>query len=124
VAVQFNIDQIDAAFPCGNYKCPAAFIFHFPVTEKKTMNEKLRIAALAGVLLAGSVGGALAQTEAPATDTTVAVTPVEADNDDDGFDLGWLGLIGLAGLAGLSGRRNRVHHHTTAGTGTTGTTRI
>ena len=30
-----------------------------------------------------------------------------SDNDDDGFNPGWLGLIGLAGLAGLR-RRDHV----------------
>ena len=29
------------------------------------------------------------------------------ENDDDGFDWGWLGLIGLAGLAGLAGKKRQ-----------------
>jgi MYXO-CTERM domain-containing protein len=37
------------------------------------------------------------------------------DNDDDGFDMGWLGLLGLLGLAGLTGR-NRPHAHDTVTT--------
>ncbi len=32
---------------------------------------------------------------------------VDLDDDNDGFDLGWLGLVGLAGLLGL--RRREVH---------------
>jgi len=29
------------------------------------------------------------------------------ENEDDGFDWGWLGLIGLFGLAGLAGKNKR-----------------
>lgn len=81
------------------------------------INEKIRIAALAGALLAATCGGAFAQTETTAPGATDTVTRVEAE--DDGFDLGWLGLLGLLGLAGLSRRRDPVR--TTTTTGTTGT---
>ncbi|MCI0755685.1 WGxxGxxG family protein [Teichococcus vastitatis] len=43
----------------------------------------------------------------PMTGTTTT------QDDDDGFDLGWLGLLGLAGLAGLAGRKK--HDTTTVG---------
>ena len=45
-------------------------------------------------------------------DNTTTVDPatsgqdVVVENEDDGFDWGWLGLLGLAGLAGLAGRKN------------------
>lgn len=34
----------------------------------------------------------------------VVPTTTNIENDDDGFDWGWLGLLGLIGLAGLKGR--------------------
>ncbi len=35
-----------------------------------------------------------------------ATAPVEiAENEDNGFDWGWLGLLGLLGLAGLAGKK-------------------
>jgi hypothetical protein len=34
--------------------------------------------------------------------------PVVVDeNEDDGFDWGWLGLLGLIGLAGLAGKNRK-----------------
>ena len=88
------------------------------------MSEQLRAAALASLIVAGTVGGAFAQADAPATDAPVVAQTEVAD--DDGFDLGWLGLLGLLGLAGLARRKEPVHRHTTTTgtTGTTGTTRI
>ncbi|MBB4001615.1 WGxxGxxG family protein [Aurantimonas endophytica] len=63
-------------------------------------------AALAAGLLAATSTAALAQATAPDTET---VQPTTNQNDDDGFDLGWLGLIGLLGLAGLAGRKRTTH---------------
>ena len=37
----------------------------------------------------------------------------EADDDDGGFDLGWLGLLGLLGLLGRRKHPEVVHTHTT-----------
>ncbi|MBB4003198.1 MYXO-CTERM domain-containing protein [Aurantimonas endophytica] len=34
---------------------------------------------------------------------------VERNDDDEGFDLGWLGLLGLAGLAGLKKPKRETH---------------
>ena len=45
----------------------------------------------------------------------------EAEEDDGGFDLGWLGLLGLLGLLGRRKRDDVVHTHTTH-THTPGTT--
>ena len=75
--------------------------------------EKFRIAALTVAILVGASGSAFAQTDAPAPATPPAAVQTEADDDDAGFDLGWLGLIGLAGLAGLARRRDPVVHRTT-----------
>ena len=44
---------------------------------------------------------------APANDTTTA----NANQDDDGPDLGWLGLLGLVGLGGLMRRDRHDHGH-------------
>ncbi|GET35591.1 WGxxGxxG family protein [Microseira wollei] len=40
------------------------------------------------------------------TYTTTPRQGVDAVNDDNDFDWGWLGLLGLIGLAGLAGRKN------------------
>ena len=55
------------------------------------------------------------------TDTTPAPTTTmdndsatdRVDDDDDGFDMGWIGLLGLVGLAGLAGRNRRHVNGTT-----------
>ena len=72
----------------------------------------LHAAALAAALLAATGTAALAQgTPATSQETPGGATANAGDNDDEGFDLGWLGLIGLAGLAGLTGRkRDHVTH--------------
>jgi hypothetical protein len=46
--------------------------------------------------------------------TTAAPAPAYEEQDDDGFDLGWLGLIGLAGLLGLRRKRDDGVRTTTA----------
>jgi hypothetical protein len=38
-----------------------------------------------------------------------AGTTYEREDDDDGFDWGWLGLLGLAGLLGLKKNEPDVH---------------
>jgi hypothetical protein len=52
---------------------------------------------------------AMAQTGTGTAPTTGAAT---TQNNDGGFNTGWLGLLGLAGLAGLAGRKK---HDTTVG---------
>ncbi|NDV87979.1 hypothetical protein GTW51_14835 [Aurantimonas aggregata] len=70
----------------------------------------LYAAALAAGLLAATGTAALAQATAPDTETVQPMT--NQNDDDDGFDLGWLGLIGLLGLAGLAGRKRDTHVET------------
>lgn len=41
-------------------------------------------------------------TTAPTTTDPSIQTPVDTEDDDDGFDWGLLGLLGLLGLAGLA----------------------
>lgn len=62
-----------------------------------------RVAVVGLAVLFGSLGvtAAAAQTAEPAA----------TEEEDDGFDWGWLGLLGLAGLAGL--RRQEPEVHTT-----------
>ena len=38
------------------------------------------------------------------TSDGVGTTTTTTENNNDGFDWGWLGLLGLAGLAGLKGK--------------------
>jgi MYXO-CTERM domain-containing protein len=40
-----------------------------------------------------------------AAPVALAQDTVEATEEDDGTDYGWIGLLGLAGLAGLLGRK-------------------
>ena len=67
-------------------------------------------------LVACGLWAATAPLPLQAQDPTRARDTVRVEQDDEGFDLGWLGLIGLAGLAGLTGRRNRVDDHTVRST--------
>ncbi|MCO6404063.1 WGxxGxxG family protein [Aurantimonas endophytica] len=60
-------------------------------------------------LLAAAGTGALAQATAPDTETVQPTVEVERNDDDEGFDLGWLGLLGLAGLAGLKKPKRETH---------------
>ncbi|NDV88820.1 LPXTG cell wall anchor domain-containing protein [Aurantimonas aggregata] len=69
----------------------------------------LYAATLTAGLLSATGTAALAQATAPDTET---VQPITTQNEDDGFDLGWLGLIGLLGLAGLAGRKRNTHIET------------
>lgn len=57
--------------------------------------------------------------QATTTATTDYGTTQNADDDEGGFNPGWLGLLGLLGLAGLR-KKDHVHHVDT--TRTTGTT--
>ncbi|MBD2310918.1 WGxxGxxG-CTERM domain-containing protein [Desertifilum sp. FACHB-1129] len=71
---------------------------------------------------------ASAQTTVSPTEpgTGTPTTVVEGDQQDDGFDWGWLGLLGLIGLAGLMRKpadNTRYRDPDTVTTGTTGTTR-
>ena len=74
---------------------------------------QIRAAALAAVLLAGTSVAALAQGTATTPGATPGAVATTVDDDDDGFDLGWLGLLGLIGLAGLRGRKHEQHVATT-----------
>lgn len=67
------------------------------------------IAALAATVLV--LGAAPAFAQDPSTATAPAVTTT-VDDDDNGFDMGWLGLLGLAGLLGLR-RKSEVHSSAT-----------
>ena len=67
------------------------------------------VSALAAGLLAGSASVAVSQGTAttPGATATPGATTTEVENDnDDGFDFGWLGLLGLLGLTGLKKRKN------------------
>lgn len=75
----------------------------------------MRKATLA-VLGAFAMTAPVAAPAAPPSDTTVAPS---AQEDDDEFPWGLLGLLGLAGLLGLSRRDDRAHvDRRTTGTGT------
>ena len=66
---------------------------------------KTKLAAAAAILLFTCAAPAVAQTSAEPATAPVATT---VDDEDEGFDLGWLGLLGLAGLLGLR-RKADVH---------------
>lgn len=78
--------------------------------ETTSLSTKLRTTALAiafgfGVAASGPV---VAQADT-APQVVAQVDPLEEDvveEEDEGFDWGWLGLLGLAGLAGLAKRGN------------------
>lgn len=55
--------------------------------------------------------GVQAQDAAPNT-TTEPGGAVEAVDNENDTDWGWLGLLGLAGLAGLAGKKRREPVHT------------
>ena len=63
------------------------------------MNFKTKAAVAATLLALAVAAPAMAQDTAAAPTATV-------QEEDDGFDLGWLGLLGLAGLLGLRRRDN------------------
>ena len=76
--------------------------------ESHTIRRVLARTALGLALLsAGAAVPALAQGDANGNNAGTTTR----DNDDRGFNPGWLGLIGLAGLAGL---RRRDHVDTTS----------
>jgi MYXO-CTERM domain-containing protein len=90
-----------------------------------TMSRRIYAYVLAGSMVLGSAGLALAQstttnTNAPTTSSARNDTGNRAD--DRGFDWGWLGLLGLAGLAGLM-RKDRSPVRDTRVGGTTTATR-
>lgn len=61
----------------------------------------------AGLLISSmSSMPALAQTTVAPDAGTTTTAPIEDDDNDRGFDGGWLGLLGLIGLAGLMGKKS------------------
>jgi len=52
-------------------------------------------------VLPATIASATTTTDTTGTSTTTD-TRTAVDNNDDGFDWGWLGLLGLLGLAGLT----------------------
>jgi len=74
--------------------------------EMKT-SRKFYAYALAGSMLLGSAGLAVAQSTTTTADRA-AMSSARNDTGNRGderhFDWGWLGLLGLAGLAGLMKR--------------------
>jgi hypothetical protein len=70
------------------------------------MHKTLYAAALLSMM---AIVPAMAQTGTGTGPTTGTTT---TQNNDRGFNPGWLGLLGLAGLAGLTGRKK---HDTTVG---------
>lgn len=73
-------------------------------TETTTLTTKLRTTALA---IAFGFGIAVSGPVVAQVDTPAQVQAQEAlEEEDEGFDWGWLGLLGLAGLAGLAKRNN------------------
>ncbi|NDV89325.1 hypothetical protein GTW51_21925 [Aurantimonas aggregata] len=72
--------------------------------------QAFTVSALAAVLLFVTGTSVVGQGTATAPDTeTLQPTVTTVEQDDDGFDPGWLGLLGLAGLAGLAGRKRATH---------------
>ncbi|MBD1873839.1 WGxxGxxG-CTERM domain-containing protein [Nodosilinea sp. FACHB-131] len=69
------------------------------------------LAVLPSVLPASAQTGA--GSDGVGTTSDSVGTTTTTDNNDDGFDWGWLGLLGLAGLAGLKGK-DRDHDTRTA----------
>ncbi|GAB4378680.1 MAG: hypothetical protein Kow00121_31120 [Elainellaceae cyanobacterium] len=66
--------------------------------------------ASAGILSLGLVVAPLSISASATEGTTVpdagiGTTDIEVEEEDDGFDWGWLGLLGLIGLAGLAGKK-------------------
>ncbi len=53
------------------------------------------------------------------TGATSGIQTTTAEDDDNGFDPGWLGLLGLLGLAGLRRRREEPVVRRDVDTGTT-----
>ena len=71
------------------------------------MTTKLqRTARIAAVGLAMTFGSMAITPTIAAQDAPDAVV----EEEDDGFDWGWLGLLGLAGLAGLKSKEPEVIH--------------
>ena len=97
------------------------------------MKKQVTAAALVGALALGGVNAAFAQGTSPTTGvpttvattaprpttaagsgttgSTVGTTQAPVNDNDDGFDWGWLGLAGLAGLAPLFMRRKHEEVH-------------
>ena len=76
--------------------------------------------------VAGALAIFLLAASANAQDTTTSgantgTSSRAVDNDDEGFDMGWLGLLGLAGLTGLMGRDKHNHNDRNVGVGHTTT---
>jgi len=58
-----------------------------------------------GIAASGPVSAQVSTpTQQGAVETPAPIEAVPVEEEDDGFDWGWLGLLGLAGLAGLARR--------------------
>ena len=69
--------------------------------------QKLLLAIAATCFITVASPALSQQTTTPPAEDETRIQPSARDDDeDDGFDLGWLGLLGLIGLAGLRGRRH------------------
>jgi len=77
------------------------------ISDQK-LSTKLRTAALAAALGIGlTVSTPVIAQEATPADDVVPTAPATVEEEDDGFNWGWLGLLGLGGLAGLLARNRR-----------------
>ncbi len=79
-----------------------------------------RIAVLAAVLgvffLPGVTRGQTTDQDTGGATAVPTAVREDLDDDDDGFDWGWLGLLGLIGLAGLKRRDDHDRTHGTTRT--------
>ena len=70
------------------------------LAEGDGMTTRMQAAARVGVVGLAVMFGSLGVTAAAAQ----TAEPTATEEEDEGFDWGWLGLLGLAGLAGLRKR--------------------
>ena len=71
---------------------------------------RFKLSLLAMVAMLGFGYTTMAAQQQPPRDVSV----VDADDRDNGIDMGWIGLIGLAGLMGMK-RSSEVRTRTTVG---------
>ncbi len=77
------------------------------------ITTKLRTVALAAALGIGlTISSPVIAQEATPADDVVPTAPATVEEEDDGFNWGWLGLLGLGGLAGLLARNRNTETRT------------